>query len=174
MLRSISVAAASMFLAGSAAAAPRQGKSAGHSTGDAKAMACGGISDYDLRSGPFSNTGEITSVTPLIVQDSPRTTPPQDRTVGAVVTLRADRGVTAEWLQRLVNCEIARNSELRGTVAQVRSTGDGFAIEMRSNERDTALEILAMAQRQEQQGRRLARSSALQGAPATSPREPRH
>jgi hypothetical protein len=34
---------------------------------------------------------------------------PDRKLIGATVALRAERGVTAEWLQRVVNCRIARS-----------------------------------------------------------------
>jgi hypothetical protein len=83
---------------------------------------------------------------------------------GAVVTLRAEPGMTAEWLQRWVDCQLASGTPLAqsaeladsplaqgGTVANVRSIGNGFAIEIGSNDRKVAREILAKAQKLYQQ-----------------------
>jgi hypothetical protein len=185
MIRMMSLSVVSMFLAGSAAASPRSEMSAEYSgLPDAEMQACGGVSDYDLKNGPFVRTEEITSVVPLMVEEYPRSNPPLRRTVGAVVTIRARPGLTAEWLQRLVNCDLAHNSALRrsvaempnsplgfrGATAHVRSTGDGFAVEIRSNEPETARQILTTAQRLYQQ-RQLA---AQKSASAAAPREPRH
>jgi hypothetical protein len=91
--------------------------------------------------------------------------------VGTVVTFRAVPGMTAEWLQRVVNCHLARNASLghavpempecprvpRGAQARVRSTGDGFAVEIRSDDEAAAREILARARR--------LRPDAVAGAP---------
>ena len=66
--------------------------------------------------------------------------------VGAIVEFRAVPGLTAEWLQRMVDCHIARNAALghdvpempdcplvpKGASAQVASTGAGFSVAIRS------------------------------------------
>lgn len=83
------------------------------------------------------------------------------RTAGAVVTFRAVPGLTAEWLQRLVDCHLARNAARghvvpempncplvpKGAAATVRSTGDGFAVSISSSDDATAREIRARAER---------------------------
>ena len=69
--------------------------------------------------------------------------------------------MTAEWLQRLVNCHLARNATLgyvvpwmpdcplvpKGAAARVTSTGSGFAVDIRADETDAAADILARANR---------------------------
>jgi hypothetical protein len=86
---------------------------------------------------------------------------PRERTAGAVVTFHAVPGMTVEWLQRIVDCHLARNSALghsapgmpdcplvpRGVEARVSSTGDGFAVTIRSDDDHTAQEILTRARR---------------------------
>jgi hypothetical protein len=81
-------------------------------------------------------------------------------TVGASVTFRAVPGLTAEWLQRIVECHVARNNALgnnvpemaycplvpKGVTAKVNSVGNGFAVEIRSDDPDTAKEVLRRAQ----------------------------
>ena len=76
------------------------------------------------------------------------------------MTLNAVRGLTQEWLQRLVNCHLARNAAVghempempycplvpRGATAQVRSVGDGFAVDIQADDSDAAGEILRRAQ----------------------------
>ncbi len=79
---------------------------------------------------------------------------------GAVVTFHAVPGMTAEWLQRVVDCHVARNASMgfsmpempycplavkgaRGTVA---STGNGFAVMVESDDSTAAQEILRRSQ----------------------------
>jgi hypothetical protein len=128
---------------------------------DAEARACAGIEPDDRDISPFEHTEDIISITPLTQQAGSRETDTTERTVGAVVTFRAVPGMTAEWLQRVVDCHLARNASLghavpemadcplvpRGVQARVRSTGDGFAVEIRSDDAATAREILARAKR---------------------------
>ena len=77
------------------------------------------------------------------------------------MTFRAVQGMTAEWLQRLVDCHLARNASLghvvpempncplvpNGAEAHVSSTGNGFAVIIQSSDPATAREILARANR---------------------------
>jgi hypothetical protein len=83
-----------------------------------------------------------------------------DEVVGAVVVFRAVPGLTAEWLQRIVDCHVARNNALgndmpemsycplvpKGITAKVSSTGDGFAVTIESQDPNTAKEVLRRAQ----------------------------
>jgi hypothetical protein len=128
---------------------------------DAEARECAGIEPDDRDISPFEHTEDIISITPLTQQAGSRETRSTERTVGAVVTFRAVPGMTAEWLQRVVDCHLARNASLghampempdcplvpRGAQARVRSTGDGFAVEIRSDDEATAREILERAKR---------------------------
>jgi hypothetical protein len=160
MFSLISLFAAGLLLAESAAmAAP----TTPGGVADAEARACTGIAADDRNKGPFERAGgvSIESVEPLIIQEYPRTNPPIERVVGAVVTVRAEQGMTAERLQRVADCFLAHNAALgnsapempdsplglRGVVTNVRSSGDGFAVEIRSDERDVARDILARAER---------------------------
>lgn len=126
---------------------------------DAEAAACTGIDDLDRDMSPFAHREDIASVAPLTetVQMGRQT---RERGVGATVVFRATPGMTVEWLQRLVDCHLARNASLghsvpemeycplvpRGVTARVRSTGDGFAVELRGEDDETAAEILRRAQ----------------------------
>lgn len=127
---------------------------------DAEARACAGISQADREISPLERTGDIVRVEPYTQKDAlPRSS--FERQLGAVVTFRAVPGLTVEWLQREVDCHLARNAALghdvpempncplvpRSVTASVRSVGDGFAVEIRSDDPDTAHEILIRAQR---------------------------
>jgi hypothetical protein len=128
---------------------------------DAEARACTGIAPDDRDISPFDHTEDIAAIEPLVGRIGSRQTDTSERLLGAVVTFRAVPGMTAEWLQRVVDCHLARNASLghevpempncplvpRGAQARVRSTGDGFAVEIRSDDEATAREILARAKR---------------------------
>ncbi len=129
---------------------------------DAEARACVGIGQDDRDTSPFQHREEIMSVTRLVEAIPPEydAATPNERVIGATVVFRAVRGMSAEWLQRVVDCHLARNAavghdmpEMRecplvpaGASARVRSTGDGFAVEIRGESDATAAEILRRAQ----------------------------
>ena len=124
----------------------------------AEAQACAGISDDDRDMSPFYHREDITSVQPAVVQKTGKER--GEQVVGAVVVFRAVPGLTAEWLQRIVECHIARNNALgndmpempycplvpKGITAKVSSTGDGFAVTIESQDPNTAKEVLRRAQ----------------------------
>ena len=126
----------------------------------AEGRTCVGIDPEDRDVSPFERVDDIASIEPLIERSGGSKTPSQ-RTTGAVVTFRAVPGMTAEWLQRVVDCHLARNASLghvvpempncplvpNGAQARVSSTGNGFAIAIRSDDSATAREILSRAQR---------------------------
>lgn len=128
---------------------------------DAEARACAGIDELDRDLSPFAHREDIVSVTPLVesvlgVGDEA----PIQRTAGATIVFRATPGMTSEWLQRVVDCHLARNAALghdvpempycplvpRGVTARVRSTGDGFAVDVRADDEGAAEEVLRRAQ----------------------------
>jgi hypothetical protein len=125
---------------------------------DAEASACSGISDADRDESPFAHTEDIERVEPLY---SARHGKLDSRHLdGAVVTFRAVPQMTAPWLQRVIDCHIARNAALghdvpemaycplvpKGVSTTVIQTRAGFAVEIRSTESDTATEILRRAE----------------------------
>lgn len=123
----------------------------------AEASACIGIDESDRDMSPFEHVEDIASVTPLVEPFGRGATV---RT-GAVVVFRATPGMTAEWLQRVVDCHLARNAALghvvpempdcplvpRGVRASVRSTGNGFAVSIRSGDHSVARDVFARAER---------------------------
>lgn len=122
--------------------------------------ACFGLSIDDQDTSPFDHVEDIASVRALTKKVGTNKAPFQ-RTVGAVVTLRAIPGMTTEWLQRVVDCHLARNAALghpvdempncplapNGARAHVVSTRSGFAVSIRSDDPPTAREILSRAKR---------------------------
>jgi hypothetical protein len=126
---------------------------------DAEARACVGLADADRDMSPFMHREDIASVRELVVTSGTgKSTSP--RQMGAVVVVRAVPGLTEQWLQRVVDCHLARNAALghnvpempycplvpNGVAATVTSTTTGFAVEMRSEDLTVAHEILRRAQ----------------------------
>lgn len=125
----------------------------------AEAEACQGIAGDDRDMSPFAHVEDIASVEEL--RESAGVRDPSTRLRGAIVTFRAVQGMTAEWLQRLIDCHVARNSALghvvpemadcplvpKGVSARVTSTGSGFAVSIAGEDNTAAEEILARSRR---------------------------
>lgn len=126
---------------------------------DAEARACAGLAPADRDVSPFAHRDDIAGVEPLytgVVSGKSLYT----RLRGATITFRAVPGMSAEWLQRIVDCHIARNAVLghdapdmsfcplqpNGVTAQVTPTAGGFAVAVMSDDPDAAREVLRRAQ----------------------------
>jgi hypothetical protein len=122
---------------------------------NAEARACSGVSAEDRDLSPFFHREDVLRVEPLRqVQQFGDPVP-----LGARVVFRLIPGMTPEFLQRLVDCHLARNAALgaempemdycplalAGVTAQVLRVWDGLAIEVRSSKPQTALRIMARA-----------------------------
>lgn len=120
---------------------------------DAEANACAGIPDEDRDESPFYHGHDIASVSE-IKATTQRGKQQVESAVGARAVFRAVPGLTAEWLQREVDCHLARAAAvgndmpemdycplvLKGVNAKVSSTGDGFAIDVTSSDPAVAKE----------------------------------
>ena len=123
---------------------------------NAEERACEGISAEDRDASPFFHGADIRSVAQLRDPLSLGAT----RLAGATIVFRAVPGLTAEWLQRILDCHLARNVAMgydmpemaycplaiRSVSASVVSAGDGFAVEVRSDSEAGAAEIWRRAQ----------------------------
>lgn len=126
----------------------------------AEAQTCAGLADADRDTSPFDRREDITSVAPATMMLPAGAKSQTSHVVGATVTFRAVPGLTAEWLQRIVDCHIARNASLgndmpemascplvpKGVSAKVSSTGNGFAVTIQSTDSAGAQEVLRRAQ----------------------------
>lgn len=127
----------------------------------AEDAACKGIAPDDRDISPFEHTEDIASVAPHL-RVRPGGKGGESSTVdGATVTFLAVPGMTAEWLQRVIDCHLARDAALghdvpempncplvpRGASATVTSTGTGFAVQILSDEEEAAADVLARARR---------------------------
>jgi hypothetical protein len=134
-------------------------RAAAESLKSAEAQSCAGISDDDRDISPFYHREDITRVEPAYTP-SARGKGDPSTVMGAVVTFRAVKGLSPEWLQRIVNCHIARNNALgnampemaycplepKGVTATVASAGDGFAVRIEAKDAKTAQEVLKRAE----------------------------
>jgi hypothetical protein len=75
---------------------------------DAEARACVGLADADRDMSPFAHREDIASVQPVTTKSGGGKSGPSGRMTGAVVALRAVPGMTAQWLQRVIDCHVAR------------------------------------------------------------------
>ena len=119
----------------------------------ADSSACSCATPFAMGESPLSHPEYVTDVAPYTVMtiDKRRQTELQ----GATVRIAATPGVTTEWLQRVVDESRSREASaysawdplaLDRTTAEVRPSGDGFAIDIRSNDRGTAKEVLRRAE----------------------------
>lgn len=135
---------------------------------EAEARACVGVHPNDRDTSPFMHTEDILKVEPLMERAAPTRSPSgrgtggaaPEHIAGAIVTFRAVPGLTAESLQGILDCHIARNAAFgherpdmpncplvpRGVTAQVSQVPDGFAVSIRAADRSAARDVLARAQ----------------------------
>lgn len=136
-------------------------RAASESLRRAEATSCVGVSAMDRDVSPFVHREAIVRVEPLGRRESADYTGgPIEKWVGARIVLLPAAGLTAERLQRVATCHVARAASLghdteisfcplaiKGATATVQSTGDGFAIDVSAEDPKAAAEILARAQR---------------------------
>jgi hypothetical protein len=122
---------------------------------DAELRACAGIPDADVLEGPFAHRDDIVDVELL---RGPTRTGEHD-VVGARVHFHAIEKLSADWLQHLVDCQLARDDALghdipelaydplvpRDTKAVVWTVPHGYMIEVRSDVPESGREIARRA-----------------------------
>lgn len=113
----------------------------------AEASACSGVSPQDRDMSPFTHREDIVQAEPLLTRSGKA----PSRQVGVTVVFRAVPGLTSEWLQRVIDCHIARNAVLghdapemaycplavRGVTAHVSSEHGGHAVALRADEQES-------------------------------------
>lgn len=136
-----------------------QHRTASQALRDAEARACAGLSDEDRDMSPFEHNADIQSVTQFREEKIMGRNKTM-RDAGATIVFRATPGLSTEWLQRIVDCHVARNAAVghdmpemaycplvpRGAQATVRSVGNGFAVDVHADDAATATEIWNRAQ----------------------------
>lgn len=131
---------------------------------DAEARACAGITELDRDMSPFSHREDISKVetltTTVASSNSVASSKPSSRVRGAAIVFRAVPGMTAQWLQRVVDCHMARNAALghdlpemlycplvpKGVTAKVTTRESELAVEVTSDDANVAAEIVRRAQ----------------------------
>ena len=130
-------------------------RAAAESLRDAEAAACAGIAEGDRVTSPFYHREDIVGaqkVEATVKRDGAQTT----QLAGAKVVFRAVPGLTAQRLQGLVDCHMARAAALghvvpgteycplmlKGIRALVSSTKEGVALQVVSDDPATAEEIV--------------------------------
>jgi hypothetical protein len=119
---------------------------------DAERLACTDVPTADRDAGPFANRARIESVDVL-----------RDRTwakgmmqpVGVAIDLRAEPGVTEQWLSRVLECHLAHQAVVGrsaydwsplsqyGAKITVTSTATGFRVTITSPDIDVARSVIA-------------------------------
>ena len=137
---------------------------------DAEAKACAGVPAGDRDMSPFRHREEITSVTEITRPEQRGTAEPY----GARAVFRAVPGLTEQWLQRIVDCHMARAAALgyevpgmeycpltlKNVTAVITPAGDGFAIDVTTSDYAVSREVLR---------RMRAAASGQASAPGSSP-----
>lgn len=125
---------------------------------DAEGSSCAGVGGDDRDMSPFYHREDVVRVEPITTG-----APPDGGAAlvkGAAVVFRAVPGLTVEWLQRVVDCHIARNSAmgdeatympycplaLKGVTATVSPAEGGIAVEIRAEDPEAANEVLRRAE----------------------------
>jgi hypothetical protein len=131
-------------------------------------VACDGVPDADRLGGPFAQAQNVTHVD--VVRD--RVLLPKGflEPVGVAVYLRAEPGMTQQWLGRIVACHVAHVAAMGGedrpsplsvanTQVAVSSTSVGFRITVTSKDSGIARSVI-------DKGEELAANARLPGSPA--------
>jgi len=118
---------------------------------DEEASACYGISDVDRNEGPFAHANDVTGIE--VVRDRGVFPKGPLQPVGIAVYLRAESGMTQQWLGRIVACHMAHvavvGQERRGSPltvpdaeVAVSSTLVGFRVMITSRDVDSARSVV--------------------------------
>lgn len=130
----------------------------------AEKRACAGLGDEDRDMTPFGHGSDIQSASRYREEIvSTEGGPSSGEYTGATIVFRAVPGLTGPWLQRIIDCHLARNAvighaaassemaycplTLEGVQAVVREVSNGFAVDVTSSNPRVADEIWARAQR---------------------------
>jgi hypothetical protein len=127
---------------------------------DAEQRSCSGISEADRDSSPFSHREDIASIGDVNEPTTAYKGLTPGKLIGSRIVFRAVPGMTKEWLQREVDCHLARNQvvgesdqsmvfcplAVAHVSASVSSTGNGFAVDVTSNDPDSIKEVVRRAQ----------------------------
>ncbi|HVU50987.1 MAG TPA: hypothetical protein VHL80_09900 [Polyangia bacterium] len=120
-------------------------------------MACVGVPEIAANGAPLTDPDDVRAVQEIKPDQPVSETETVIPRGGARILLRAEPGMTAEWLQRIAECHMAKVAvavpgtlstsplDVRGALVSVQSTGDGFSVDITSPDVKTAREILTRA-----------------------------
>jgi hypothetical protein len=122
---------------------------------DEEVVACYGLPDSDRVQGPLARHDQITHIE--VVRDRGSFPKGPLVPVGVAVDLRAEPGMTQQWLGRLVACHMAHVAvvgqdsqpsplSVANAQASVSSTGVGFRVTVTSHDRDIARSVVNKGQ----------------------------
>jgi len=124
---------------------------------DAEQVACYGVPDADRVQGPFAHPDRVTGIE--IVRDRGVFPKGPLEPVGVAVDLRAEPGMTQQWLGRVVACHVAHVAvegadaqpsplSVANTQVSVTSTAVGFRVTVKamSHDRDVAYSLVNKGQ----------------------------
>ena len=138
-----------------------QHRAASQALREAEQRFCSGIPAEDRDMSPLHHREDITVVDTKKAEPGAYGTPGAYYSPnGARVAFRAVPGLTGEWLQRVVDCHLARNAVVGSAdatmsycplavphaTANVISTGKGFAVDITSDNPESIKEIIKRAQ----------------------------
>jgi hypothetical protein len=120
-------------------------------------MACVGVPEVDSSGARLTDpqfVRAVQEIKPAAPVSEAETVVPRG---GARILLRAQPGMTAEWLQRIAECHMAKVAasspatlstsplDVKGALVSVQSSGDGFAVDITSPDVKVARDILNRA-----------------------------
>jgi hypothetical protein len=120
-------------------------------------MACVGVPEIAINGSPLTNPDDVRAVQEIKPDQPVSETETVVPRGGARILLRAQPGMTAEWLQRIAECHMAKVAvasptmlttsplDVKGALVSVQSTGNGFSVDITSPDVRIAREILTRA-----------------------------
>ena len=122
---------------------------------DQHKVACRGVPQEQWSAEELTRQQDIKAVQEIKAEGPVSETETTTERAGARILLRAQPGVTAEWLQRIAECHMARVAasspatqsplDVKGASVTVQTVGDGFAVDITSTDRVVAKQIFARA-----------------------------
>jgi hypothetical protein len=121
----------------------------------AEADACAGLAQRDVDASPFEHRADLASVSLLVDTIPQGVSAPLRELVGVSITFRRVPGLTRAWLERAIDCHLARDAAAAhempempdcplvpaGVTARVRETERGLVVDVRGADAPAAEEV---------------------------------